>query len=235
MVPISTPDSLQPTVLFGTMSRPAMPQPTPHSQPLQKNPGLSPARRRILDAAFSAFTTHGYTQTSTLEIASQAKVSKRELYSLVGNKQETLVACINERAKRLRPAPDLSSMCDREALAQVLTGFGELILREITEPGVVAVYRIAIAEAERVPQIARILDSVGREAGRAGLRGILKQARSLGFLNGDLEEMAEQFLALLWGILLTNLLLGLSNRPQPKQIKRRARRATTAFLRLYSS
>jgi AcrR family transcriptional regulator len=213
---------------------PAMPHPTPHSQHLQKNLGLSPVRRRILDAAFSAFTKRGYTETSTLEIASQARVSKRELYSLVGNKQETLVACISERAKRFQLAPDLPTVRDRETLAQVLTGFGELLLREISDPAVIAVYRIAIAEAERVPQIARTLDSVGRGAGRAALRRILKQARSAGFLKGDLGEMAEQFSALLWGSLLTNLLLGLSNRPNPSQIKRRARSATTAFFQLYS-
>jgi AcrR family transcriptional regulator len=212
-----------------------MPHPTPNSRRLQKNFAPSPARRRILDAAFSAFVKHGYTETSTLEIASQAKVSKRELYSLVGNKQETLVACISERAKRLEVALDLPTVRDRETLAKALTGFGELILRERSEPAVIAVYRIAIAEAERVPQIARILDSVGREAGRTALRGILKPARSSGLLNGDLEEMAEEFSALVWGTLLTNLLLGLSSRPNPTQIRRRARRATTAFLKLYSS
>lgn len=107
--------------------------------------------------------------------------------------------------------------------------------RHSTVTPVIAVYRIAIAEAERVPQIARILDSVGREAGRAAVRGMLKQVRSSGFLNGDLEEMVEQFSALLWGNLLTNLLLGLSTQPNPTQIKRRARNASAAFVKLYSS
>jgi AcrR family transcriptional regulator len=212
-----------------------MPHPKPNSPRLQKNLEPSPARRRILDAAFSAFVKYGYTQASTLEIASQAKVSKRELYSLVGNKQETLVACISERAKRLKLALDLPPVRDRETLAQVLTNFGELVLRERSEPAVIAVYRIAIAEAERVPQIAQTLESVGREAGRAALHGILKPARSLGLLNGDLQEMVEQFSALLWGNLLTNLLLGLSNRPNRTQIERRARSATKDFLKLYSA
>jgi len=48
------------------------------------------ARRRILSAAFAAFTENGYAGTSTLEIATRAHVSKRELYGLVGNKQELL-------------------------------------------------------------------------------------------------------------------------------------------------
>ena len=43
-------------------------------------------RRRILEAAFAAFTKSGYAAASTLEIATRARVSKRELYALVGNK-----------------------------------------------------------------------------------------------------------------------------------------------------
>ncbi len=61
-------------------------------------------RDRILEAAFAAFIKSGYAKTSTLEIATRARVSKRELYALVGNKQEMLISCISERAKRLERA-----------------------------------------------------------------------------------------------------------------------------------
>ena len=57
-----------------------------------ENADEDPVRRRILDAAFSAFMEEGYAATSTLKIATRARVSKRELYALVGNKQEMLVA-----------------------------------------------------------------------------------------------------------------------------------------------
>jgi AcrR family transcriptional regulator len=78
-------------------------------------------RERILEAAFAAFMKTGYATTSTLEIATRARVSKRELYALVGNKQEMLIACISERAKRLDVPADLPVLRDRETLAQVLT------------------------------------------------------------------------------------------------------------------
>jgi AcrR family transcriptional regulator len=194
----------------------------------------NPVRRRILQAAFSAFTTNGYAQTSTLEIASRAKVSKRELYALVGNKKETLVACITARARRLQLPPDFPKVRGQDTLARALTGFGELILRELSDLSVIAVYRLAIAEAQRVPEIARAIDSKGRVTSRATLREILTQARSSGSLDGSLEEMVEQFFALLWGNLFTNLLLGVADPPSPSQVRRRARSATVAFLRLYS-
>jgi AcrR family transcriptional regulator len=226
-------------VLSGTVSNLTVPDPkiqfmvTASDLP-SEDVGPSPARRRILQAAFSAFTTNGFAQTSTLDIASQAKVSKRELYTLVGNKKETLVACITARAKRFQLPPDLPKVRDQETLVRALTGFGELLLRERSDASVIAVYRLAIAEAQRVPEIARTIDLKGRETSNSALKEILTQARSSGLLNGSLEEMVEQFSALLWGNLFTNLLLGLADTPNPNQVRRRARSGTAAFLRLYS-
>src|SRR5215470_15957784 len=72
--------------------------------------GDEPAvRERILDAAFAEFMKSGYAKTSTLEIATRAHVSKRELYTLVGNKQQMLIACISERAKRFNVPAGLSA------------------------------------------------------------------------------------------------------------------------------
>ena len=59
-------------------------------------------RARILDAAFAAFTERGFAETTTLEIATRAHVSKRSLYAEVGTKLDILVACITDRARRLR-------------------------------------------------------------------------------------------------------------------------------------
>jgi AcrR family transcriptional regulator len=109
-------------------------------------------RERILEAAFAAFMNSGYATTSTLEIATRARVSKRELYALVGNKQEMLIACISERAKRLDVPADLPVLSDREALEQVLASFGTKLVREISDPAVIAVFRLAIAEAIQAPR-----------------------------------------------------------------------------------
>jgi AcrR family transcriptional regulator len=193
----------------------------------------TPARRRILDAAFTAFMESGYAETSTLEIATRARVSKRELYALVGSKQEMLVACIGERAKRLQVPADLPEPRDRESLALALVAFGTQLLREVSDPTVVAVFRLAIAEAMRAPEVARALDSVGAETSRAALREVMTRAQSAGLLGGHPAAMAEQFSGLLWGNLMTGLLLRVADRPTPGAIAQRARDATAAFLRLY--
>src|ERR1700676_1205268 len=190
-------------------------------------------RGRLLEAAFSAFMESGFAETSTLEIATRARVSKRELYALVGSKQEMLAACIRERAKRLQMPADLPEPHDREALERTLEKLGPQLLREISDPTVIAVFRLAIAEAVRAPEVARALNTVGVETGRAALSEVMRRARSAGLLGGEPAEMAEHFAGLLWGNLMTGLLLRVAERPSAREIARRARAAAAALLQLY--
>jgi AcrR family transcriptional regulator len=199
----------------------------------QKGGEETPVRERILEAAFAAFMKNGYAMTSTLEIATRARVSKREIYALVGNKQEMLIASISERAKRLGVPADLPVLRDREILAQVLASFGTKFIREVSDPAVIAVFRLAIAEAVQAPEVARALDSIGREASRAALREIMALAQGSRLLTGRPAELAEQFAGLLWRDLLVSLLLGVAERPNPREIARRARDAAAAFLQLH--
>ena len=190
-------------------------------------------RERILDAAFAAFMKSGYATASTLEIATRARVSKRELYTLVGNKQEMLIACIRERAKRFDVPADLPVLRDRETLAQVLASFGTKVVREASDPTVIAVFRLAISEVTHAPEVARALDSIARETSRAALRKIMAGAQASGLLTGRPAELAKQFAGLLWGDLMVSLLLGVAERPNPREIAGRARDATAAFLQLH--
>src|SRR6202007_3398924 len=106
------------------MAKPSM------SKRRQKGGDETEVRQGILDAAFAAFMKSGYATTSTLEIATRARVSKRELYALVGNKQKMLIACITELARRLDMPADLPVPRDSETLARVLASFGAKLVRE---------------------------------------------------------------------------------------------------------
>lgn len=190
-------------------------------------------RQRILDAAFSAFMEEGYAATSTLEIATRAGVSKRALYELVGTKQEMLMACISERARRLQVPAGITTPGDRDELARSLTAVAAQLMREISDPAVIAVFRLAIAEAVTAPEVASALDSMGRDASRTVLKEIMTRACSAGLVSGNPGEMAEQFTGLLWGSLMVSLLLRVAERPTEEDIKRRAHAAAMAFLKLY--
>ena len=151
----------------------------------EEETGGTEARKRILGAALSAFMEAGYAQTSTLEIATRARVSKRELYALFGNKEAMLVACITERAQRLKTPADLPELSDRKILTEVLTAFGTRLLTETTDPVVVAVFRLAISETVHAPKVAQALDSIARKPTRDALRAIMANAKSAGLVVGD--------------------------------------------------
>jgi AcrR family transcriptional regulator len=189
---------------------------------------------RVMGAAFSAFMERGFEGASTLEIATRAKVSKRELYALFASKQAMLSACIAERTKLMRLPLELTAPQDVDALAGTLATFGAAVLRVICHPAALAVYRLAIAEADRSPEVARTLDAAGREANHRELAELLAYAQAHDLLGaGDVRAMAEQFLALLTGGLLPRLLLRLIEPPGAAEIERRAQAATEALLALY--
>jgi AcrR family transcriptional regulator len=203
----------------------------PDPAPVAENP----MRDRIIGAAFKAFMENGYAGTSTLEIATRAKVSKRDLYAIFASKQAVLLACIATRAARMRLSPDLPAPRSREMLAAMLTTFGATVVREACQPAVVAMFRLAISEAERSPDVAASLNT-GRSVNRSALAGLLAQAQATKILGrGDSREMMEQFFALLWGDLMLSRLLGVASSPKPAEIDRRARAATEAFLKIYAN
>jgi len=144
-----------------------------------------------------------------------------------------LIACLSERAKRFDVPADLPVLRDRETLEQVLVSFGTKIVREISDPTVIAVLRLAIGEAVQAPEVARTLNSIGRGASRTALRKIMAQAQVSGLLAGRPAELAQQFAGLLWGDLMVSLLLGVAERPNPREIAGRARDAAAAFLQLH--
>src|SRR5258708_1560419 len=134
------------------------------------------------------------------------------------------------RTSTLQVPADMPVPHDRETLARVLASFGAQLVREVSDPSVIAVFRLAIAEAVHAPEVARALDSVGRETSRAALRQVMEGAQSAGLLKGSPAALAEQFGGLLWGDLIVSLLLGVVGRPNPREVTGRARDAAAAFL-----
>jgi AcrR family transcriptional regulator len=147
-----------------------------------------------------------------LEIATRARISKRDLYAEFENKRALLTHCVSFRAQKMRQPEGLTAAVDDRSLVAALVIFGANLLQELTDPEVLLVYYLAIAECWRAPEVAKILDKCGREVTERVLEDLLEQAQAKGLLaRGDTGEMAEEYLALL----LRNLLLRLILRVMP--------------------
>jgi len=189
-------------------------------------------RARVLKAAFSAFRERGFADTSMLEIVTRARVSKRDLYALYDSKHALLADCIGERARAMRRPldPDAPLPASGQALAAVLVELGISILRGVCQPAVLTVYRLTIAESDRAPEIARTLDSTGRETNHRALSELLVKAQAQGLIgDGEPTALAARYFAVLWGDLLIRLLMRVRQAPTDDEIEERARAATATL------
>jgi AcrR family transcriptional regulator len=193
-----------------------------------------PLRQRVMDAALAAFMDKGFAGTSTLDIASRANISKRDLDLVAASKSELLRQAVAERVGRLRPPLELPITGSREIFAATLEAFGLTVLNGVCNRDVLALHRFAAVEAATAPEIGRMLDALGRDAGRATLSRALARAQADGLIGaGDPAVQAGDFLALLWGDLLLRLIMRLTEPPPQVTLERRAREATEKLLTLY--
>jgi AcrR family transcriptional regulator len=205
---------------------------SPRSSPQSKHVSGS-IRERVLYAAFTLFRERGFSSTSMLEIVTRARVSKRDLYALFNNKHAVLAAGISERAGRMRRPLDTTAPAPqtRQALATLLVEFGVAILKTVCHPEVLTVFRLAIAESDRAPEIARALDGSGHEANQKALTELIRKAQARGLVvAGDPAPMAGRYLAVLWGDLMIRLLMRVREAPTEREIDARARAAAETLM-----
>lgn len=192
-------------------------------------------RDRVLRAGFEAFSELGFDGASTLEIATRAKVSKRELYALFDDKQSIVVECIKWRTSQMQLPLDLPRPSDAQALSMTLVKFGAALLTGVCDPSVLMVFRFAVTEAQRTPDIAKALNERGREPSRKIFVDLVKAAQEDGLLlPAPPAEISDFFFSLLWGDLLLRLLMGLIRPPAKADIELRARRAAERLLATYA-
>jgi TetR/AcrR family transcriptional repressor of mexJK operon len=156
------------------------------------------------------------------------------LYAEFGNKSGLLRALISATAGRMRVPLAVDHVADVAALRSVLVRYGTTALTELTRTPVLAINRLAIAEAGRSSEMGRILEQEGREPTRQALIELLAKAKTAGVLRGnEPETIAGQFFSLLMGDLTMRLLFGVIEPPDATDIARRSRAATSAILALY--
>jgi TetR/AcrR family transcriptional repressor of mexJK operon len=151
------------------------------TQPLGRS-----ARKRatILSAGQSLFLAHGFQGTSVDQIAASAEVSKQTVYKHFGDKQELLLAIVNEAlASTVTPFLDrIATLADTDDLETDLIALAGDYLRAVLAEPVVQLRRLVVGEANRVPALAqlyyeqapaRTLSAFADSLGRLHDRGLL--------------------------------------------------------------
>jgi AcrR family transcriptional regulator len=193
-------------------------------------------RQRMLAAATRLFIERGFDGTSVDEIIQAVGGSKTTLYSAFGNKQGLFAAVVADVTTRLDAAITLDNPADgsRRPPAEILAAAGTAAMRIVLSEEVMGLYRLAVAEAKRYPDLASSFWEKGPSSARAGLAAYLADAAAHGELRvEDPLEAAEMFLGMLLDRGTLALSLGVQEPPTNAAIDRRVAAATKVFMAAY--
>lgn len=151
-------------------------------------------RRAILEAAREIFLRNGYGGTSMDEIAALAAVSKQTVYKHFADKERLFAAIITgeiDATETLTHAM-VAALSESEDIATDLRQFARRHVSEVTQPHLIQLRRIIIAEAERFPELARTWYASGPERAHATLADQFRALVRRGLLRMDDPLLAAQ-------------------------------------------
>jgi AcrR family transcriptional regulator len=157
--------------------------------------GRSAAKRRsILDAARAVFLREGYAGATMDQVAAHAAVSKQTVYKHFADKRRLFTAVVDDQidATEALTHTMVAALGDTEDLAADLRAFARRHVAEVTEPHLLRLRRIVIAEADRFPDLARAWYARGPERGHATLAEQFRALADRGLLRVDDPLLAAQ-------------------------------------------
>src|SRR6478735_6627865 len=226
------------TVPMGTRSRQAtkMKSSDPAAEAVAKPPQQAAARdEEILQAAFDVCTEKGFHGATMLDAASRARASKATLYARYPSKEALFEALM---AWATRQGTDALDAIAADETLDPLTALHRLaaqLLALMLQPKKLALFRIAVAEGNRLSPVGRTYSAFTRDHGMERVRAIVARLVKQGLIEiDDRAEFGHSFIGLLQGELFTRALLGTIPSPGREEIDRHAKRAVTRLMRAYA-
>jgi AcrR family transcriptional regulator len=189
----------------------------------------------ILQAAFDVFTEKGFHGARMLDVASRARASKTTLYARHPSKEALFEALM---AWSTRQGTDALDAIAADETLDPLTALHRLaaqLLALMLQPKKLALFRIAVAEGNRLSAVGRTYSVFTRDHGMERVRTIVARLLKHRLIQiDDRAEFGHSFIGLLQGELFMRALLGTIPSPGREEIDRHARRAVTRLMRAYA-
>jgi TetR/AcrR family transcriptional repressor of mexJK operon len=150
--------------------------------------------RAITDAARTVFLRKGYGGASMDEVAALAAVSKQTVYKHFADKQRLFTAIITGDIDATESLTHtmVAALSESEDVERDLRAFARRHVAEVTQPHLIRLRRIIIAEAERFPELARTWYANGPERAHATLAEQFGALERRGLLRLDDPLLAAQ-------------------------------------------
>ena len=194
-------------------------------------------RQSIIDAAHTVFLSKGYGGASMDEVAALAAVSKQTVYKHFADKKRLFTSVITGAISATEALTHdmVATLRDTEDLERDLRRFARGHITEVTQPHLIQLRRVIIAEAERFPELARIWYANGPERAHATLADQFQGLAKRGLLRVDDPLLAAQhFNWLILSIPLNQAMFNVSDAEfTPAELKRYADEGVRVFLAAY--
>ncbi len=213
------------------MQLPKLPRLCP--SPTRREARRQSRREAMLDVAERSFLHQGYAATTMSGIAADLGGSKGTLWSYFPAK-DVLFAAVLDRATEAFQQQLTLILNPQDSVETTLLRFARGFLQRVTLPDALALYRLALSEANRFPETGRLFDERVSGRTRATLAGYLAQVMARGQLRRDDALLAAQQLV---GLCLSgchqSLMLRLIEQVDSEKIEADATHAVAMFMRAY--
>lgn len=197
----------------------------------QKRPNPAERRSLILQAAAEVFFDQGFSAASIDMIIDQIGGSKRTIYKEFGNKDALFTALVTEIADGALAAFERAGSDKHQDLRGALAALAQHLLAIYTSKELLGVYRAIVTEARRFPQLVRSIYERGPGRAARELKDVLDAAKARGEIrNVDTAMAADQFVGMMRDNLHLQIVLGLRDPPDDREIRQRANAAVELFL-----
>ena len=186
--------------------------------------------RSLLKAAAEVFFEQGYAATSIDAIIERAGGSKRNIYNEFGNKVGLFSAIVTENADEVLSTLAIEEIEDHD-LRETLTAFGQQLMRIYMSPTLIGIYRIAVTEANRFPDLVKSFYEKGPGRATSRLAEVLEGAKERGEIRtDDCLRVAGHFVSMIRDNLHLQVVLGLRPPPSDKEAQQAVGSAVEVFL-----
>jgi AcrR family transcriptional regulator len=169
-------------------------------------------RAQLILSAEQTFLKNGYRETTMEDIASHARASKSTFYKFFGNKEALFAEIVRSRVPNLGDLTAELIQHDQD-VRTTLYNWGMEILKLITTPTTIALYRVLLAEMPWNPKLGNIHYNAGPKTSHKILGDYFRKATLRGDLHcTDVDLAARLFTSMIGGDPFDHALFGLSNK-----------------------
>lgn len=198
-----------------------------------ENARATPARERLLEAAYDVFVKNGFSGATTDMIQSASETSKATMYAHFVSKEVLFHEMLEHRLSKIMSGyKELSKNIDD--IANLLSAIGNELLQSILDEEAVDLCRLIIAECVRFPHLGPLFFIVGPKVITDIVEMRLSEAhRRKELFVPEPDVAAEHFIGIIKGDFHFRALLGYQS-PSTEKLRQHVHKSVVAFLAAYA-